>query len=608
MPAKRVTTKASKKARRPTRRANRRGKKLITNKIPAAFATKMPKPGFRRKFSRSNEQEVIIEGEDLVIPTPNAIPVGTESSDVFLTITANPLYWIGTRISGIANVYQQFRPLKFEVDYIPQVPVTTPGQVIMGTLWNNGSPSQALQQTLMSSNGGKMTQCYKPTKSLVICNKKTLPLNLYNVHDDIALNTTNPFVWVAHYSGAWTGQTTPNTSQPGWIFVRWKFLFSVGLGNRGFNVKVFNELTQEEAAKANALPGWGILLGYLKTYGIPILRKIGIVLVKEAVALLTQVANDKNPPTVRLPVGSTYSVSPNDILKDQIKLRGSDGIEYFVSDSTRACVYMEGDQVDLEEQQEPVPEILEIEQLDTNNTVVSQPHTYYADVVYNDGGDEIIRAKLRIYNATEDKGLNINMDFSHEYGYYSVTKISASTSIILIAPGGGKIDISSPASNIAIIQDEGRIRAGKLAVWLESLPGIPTTRTDSTAKVNVFELNDEQQKHLKQTAYKARLMAKLHAMEEEDAPDDGKTIYLDNPMLDEQQQLDERIAIDKQQQVKIDKTKPRSVKIQTNNDEMVPEITVGNPNFPGLPVKTPKFQYTKEEQEKWPEGFNFNYQ
>lgn len=334
------------------RRTQRRTKKI-------AFATTYAprKPYFRVKHNKANSQEIIVEGEDLIIPTPNTLPTEAAPAQVFLVIPANPLYWVGTRISGIAAVYQQFRPLGFDVEYIPQVPVTCPGQVIVGTLWNNGSPNQTLQQTLMSSNGGNMRACYEKFKSHVICSKRTLPLNFYNVHDDLALNTSNPFYWMAHYSGAWKGSNTPTTNQPGWVYVKWRYAFSVGLGNRGEEVQVFNQLDEQTATafsmkhNLQMLPGWGVTFAYLKRVGTKILRKICAVLVEEVNALAGQ-AGITNGPTDLVPVklftGSAFTLSPSELTKSigqDVTMHASDGVPYQVSDNTRIVCYMEGTEV-----------------------------------------------------------------------------------------------------------------------------------------------------------------------------------------------------------------------------------------------------------------------
>lgn len=426
-PPKKATN--AKPATRSPRRVRKNNRIAKVKQIPMAYATSQKKPHFRRISSKNSEQEIIIEGEDLIIPTPNTLPTTSTHNSLFLTVPANPLYWTGTRISGIANVYQQYRPLHFEVEYIPQVPVTVPGQVIMGTLWNNGAPEQSLQQTLMSSNGGRMTQCYKPCRSNVICNRTTLPLNQYNVHDDMALNTTNPFLWVAHYSGAWSSGTTPTTNQPGWIYVRWRYLFSIGLGNRGYNVAVYNEMDATIATRINAFPGWGVVLSFFANKAVKLLRKIGIVLIEETIATLEAIKpkNDGTVPTVTLPVGSTFTVSPDDLRESVVKVKGSDGVEYYINNSTRACVYMEGDAIIDSADVAGSLSIDYVESVHGGQLIV--------DFTYND--EEITHVKIDSWGASSypDATL-IEMDLDHELYYYPVSyTVGPDTRLFFSTPG-----------------------------------------------------------------------------------------------------------------------------------------------------------------------------
>lgn len=325
------------------RKSSRRKVKKIN--VPAAQATRIPKPRFRRVSSKYNEQEIIIEGEDLVIPTPDALPTSSAGTPIFLSVPANPLYWKGTRVSGIAAVYQQYRPLKFEVDYIPQVPVTVPGQVIYGTLYNKGVDSGTFQQTLMTSNGGGMTQCYLKSTSRVICNKKTLPLTLYNTFDPMNENVANPFTWVAHYSGAWNGSgSVPTTNQPGWVYVRWKYMFSVGLGNTGKQVDVINQTDSSMSMLTNAFAGWGVVISWLKNKAVTLLSKIAIVLLDETAATASAASTSLK---TTLGIGSTYTVDPaslNGASNDGgVTLHDDAGNTYVIPDSTRVVVYQNGE-------------------------------------------------------------------------------------------------------------------------------------------------------------------------------------------------------------------------------------------------------------------------
>lgn len=364
MPPRKKTAKLVKKttvinvarSKRSAKRRVRRNKRMRTIKIPAAQATRIPKSSFRRVSSKNNEQEIILEGEDLIIPTPDALPTNATSWPIFLSIPANPLYWKGTRVSGIAAVYQQYRPLKFEVEYVPQVPVTCPGQVIYGTLYNKGVSKEAFQQTLMTSNGGGMTQCYLKSHSHVICNKKTLPLTLYNTFDSMNENVANPFNWVAHYSGQWSGQGTATTSQPGWVWVKWRYLFSVGLGSQSGEVIVYNQTDAAMAASNNFFAGWGVALNYLKNIATKLLTKIAIVLLEETEV---QVKAGQRQLSSKLGIGSTFSVEPESISQSTandnkvIRVRDDAGNEFDIPEDVRVVIYQNGDSYEV--QQDPVP-------------------------------------------------------------------------------------------------------------------------------------------------------------------------------------------------------------------------------------------------------------
>lgn len=347
-----TTTLIKKQPRRVAKRRVKRNRRMRTVKIPAAQAVRVPRASFRRVSSRNNEQEIILEGEDLIIPTPDALPTSASSFPIFLSVPANPLYWKGTRVSGIAAVYQQYRPLRFEVEYVPQVPVTCPGQVIYGTLYNKGVSKESFQQTLMTSNGGGMTQCYLKSHSHVICNKKTLPLTLYNTFDSMNENVANPFTWCAHYSGQWSNADQATTSQPGWVWVKWKYLFSVGLGSQSGEVLVYNQTDQKLSASNNFFAGWGVALSYLKDVGVKLLTKIAIVLLEEAE---TQVKAGQRQLNSKLGIGSTFSVEPNSISESLsrndglIKVRDDAGNEFEIPDSVRVVVYQNGDTYEVEE-------------------------------------------------------------------------------------------------------------------------------------------------------------------------------------------------------------------------------------------------------------------
>lgn len=344
--------KSNTKGRGKSKKTKQRRKQVKYVPIPMAYASKQRKPFYKITKSINNAQELVVTGEDLVIPAPKVVAKASGESEFFLTIPANPLYWLGTRLAGLAAVYQQYRPIKFDVEYIPQVPVTVEGQVIAGTLWNASVATENVQQTLLSSNGGVMTQCYKGVHSHVTCNKKTLPLNLYNMRDDMNLNTTNPFTWVATYTGN-------SVASPGWVYIRWTYMLSVGMGQSPSQVFVYNQITADTATNLD-FAGWGVTFRYLFNLAKPLLRKCAIFILKRVLAYLepggpgerNEQDNEStwlNPGTILTYVGMT---------NDLVELRDESGATYYLSPDARIVVYTNGTAI---QKPEPKPAGLLVE-------------------------------------------------------------------------------------------------------------------------------------------------------------------------------------------------------------------------------------------------------
>lgn len=350
MPKPKVTTTKNTKIINITK--TKKGKKRRRNKrtknMPIARVTKFTKPRYRMTKSKSNQQFVEMEGEDLIIPVPEFSP--NAGGGIFLSIPSNPLYWKGTRIAGIAKVYQQYRPIKFTVEYVPQVPVTYAGQVIYGTLWNNGVPTENLQQSLVTSNGGGMTTCYQRAFSHVKCNKSTLPMQYYNVHDIITEPTAMPFMWHAYYSGA----TADSAKIPGYVLLKWKYVFNIGLGDTERKCIVYNttdsatalRLTQNNIAIS---PGWGVILSILKVVGTEILRKVAIVILEDVLARLKPSSNARGEPEgeeVKIGAGTvmSYDIASSQDLTAESVCRNEES-DYIIPDGTRVAIYMNGSTV-----------------------------------------------------------------------------------------------------------------------------------------------------------------------------------------------------------------------------------------------------------------------
>lgn len=110
-----------------------------TAALPSAYATHV-----KSWYNAVNvgKNRLRVSGCDLVYRIPDAVT--SNSNQAFVVIPSNPAYWTGTRVASIASTYSNYRPIRMSFHYVPQVSVTTPGTVVMGTLWNQGSQGQSL--------------------------------------------------------------------------------------------------------------------------------------------------------------------------------------------------------------------------------------------------------------------------------------------------------------------------------------------------------------------------------------------------------------------------------------------------------------------------------
>jgi len=211
---------------------NRRKRNNIirSRRIAAASAKTMLK-----KFTvlRQNGNSVRVTGRDLIYPIPDTLTAPIQTSNVIAVIPANPAYWLGTRIAALAAGYQTYRPIKFKINYIPICAVTQQGNVIGGTIWDDGFDTQNIQQSLRTSNGGFLTQCYVPY-STTIRPKSNLPFNLYKIGGEFN-DKTNPFVFVAIAIGC--TDTAQQRIIPGYFYVTWSFELKnpIGATNTFYN-------------------------------------------------------------------------------------------------------------------------------------------------------------------------------------------------------------------------------------------------------------------------------------------------------------------------------------------------------------------------------------
>lgn len=209
----------------PRRRSMRSDAGAWSRALPASYASHV-KAAFR--MSRTGDG-VRVSGCDLVTPLPSVIETVSGTNEyLFAVITANPLYWTGTRIAQIGAAYMNYRPLSMVFRYIPQVAVTQAGTVIMGTLWNGSAPSADLQQTLLTSNGGCMINCYVPGNTRVKLGTN-LQQNLFTCNGDINPDTS-PFIFVATTRGCVSNGNSDEQVVPGYFYVEYEYEFKNPIG------------------------------------------------------------------------------------------------------------------------------------------------------------------------------------------------------------------------------------------------------------------------------------------------------------------------------------------------------------------------------------------
>jgi len=227
--------KQQKKLKVKTRKPRVKGRRLPNNrrrkaniirgrKIAAASAR-----GFVKKFTmlRQNGNSVRVTGRDLIYSIPDDLTSPIQNTNVISVIPANPAYWKGTRIAALASGYQNYRPIMFKITYIPMCAVTQQGNVIGGTIWDDGIDNNNLQQSLRTSNGGFMTQCYVPHTTR-IRPKSNLQFNLYRMGGEFS-TTSNPFLFIALAIGCKNSNDQRIT--PGYFYVTWSFELKNPIGS-----------------------------------------------------------------------------------------------------------------------------------------------------------------------------------------------------------------------------------------------------------------------------------------------------------------------------------------------------------------------------------------
>lgn len=192
--------------------------------IPAATRSR-----FNKNFRVINQtaNTMTVEGRDLIYSIPDQLTAPIQTTPVISAIPANPAYWTGTRIAALAAGYQNYRPLMFKLTYVPQCAVTQQGNVLAGTIWGQAPSNQNLQQTLRTSNGGLLTQCYTKAVSNVTL-ASNLQFNLFRMAGEFN-QESNPFMFIAIAVGC--TDNNGNRIIPGYFYIEYRYTLKNPIGN-----------------------------------------------------------------------------------------------------------------------------------------------------------------------------------------------------------------------------------------------------------------------------------------------------------------------------------------------------------------------------------------
>lgn len=205
----------------------------IRRTVPMANISRVPKYWRIRSVTNTS---MTVDGSDLLTAVPDN-QLGNNNTNVMAIIPANPAYWKGTRMALLAATFQNYRPLKFTIHYVPHTASTQPGSIIGGTLWNQAPATTALQSTLKTSNGGFITQCFaKASKNVKLAGN--LPKNLYDMAGDLNSNT-NPFYFIAITQGCYDQQG--NRVIPGYFYVTYSYVLKNPVGS-AYTYEAYNSV------------------------------------------------------------------------------------------------------------------------------------------------------------------------------------------------------------------------------------------------------------------------------------------------------------------------------------------------------------------------------
>lgn len=120
--------------------------------VPAAYTDRI-RAGI--SYRTKGGKTMVAEGSDIVGD------VSVTAADTFNIISVNPSSLTGCRVSRLAQSFSTYRPVKFEIEYVPTCGTTTPGNLVGGSVWNESLISSGFEtNALITSNGGFIAPVY----------------------------------------------------------------------------------------------------------------------------------------------------------------------------------------------------------------------------------------------------------------------------------------------------------------------------------------------------------------------------------------------------------------------------------------------------------------
>lgn len=311
--------------------------------IPIAQARRFAQP--KMSYRPRGSQNLELSGTDMFQLPSDENP----KLHMTYTLPANPIYWKNTRISAIAAVYQKYRPIMLRMRYVPNCPATSSGSITMGFVEQEITFDESTAVQTILNGGGKNINIFQTDQIMF---RPKIKDDLFT-NGDMNQPTCNPFTFYMY-------TVRQSDVPPGIIYIDWQYEFKLGSGNQQMNVETKDSLTPENIlmlqshstiyTNAQLKFGWGAVLGWLKTTGVKILKKIGVVVCQSVLGSLTDnmKSNALMSRTVPIREGQYLSIDPSDIYTSPsgyTRCKTSDGSDYFLPDTARVAIYMSGPNV-----------------------------------------------------------------------------------------------------------------------------------------------------------------------------------------------------------------------------------------------------------------------